>query len=134
MNGCAGLAFRDEKQRGQACRVLLSLLDLEDLFFNHDCVSCGPREKAWEKLRELNNEESSLAFGEGVLLRVAFDLWGGNSGSATLYQMVTHLDSDILFAVGDLMVRASPHSDSSLVDDWISSWVTGGPDTFQILC
>lgn len=107
------MPFRNDKQRSHACKVLLSLVELEHLWDEER----GPTEGAVAQLHRAEDGECLLSNGEQVMLRTAFDIWNGGGG-ATLWDMMTGLEPDMSVAIGDLVLRAS-QDDPDLVDEWI---------------
>jgi hypothetical protein len=114
--------FRNDQQRAQACRTLLSFSNLEG-FFNADGRP-GPTDLASELLSCLKRDgPSMLSQGEQILFLAAFDFWNG-AGGASIWQIQSHLNVNVIHAIGELLIACNeePALAGDPVDQWIERW------------
>lgn len=98
---------------------------LERFWGHRDLGTPGPTDAGFDEVYLVLESESSLSAGEGVLLRVVFDLWNG-AGRVTLADMREHLDSGVCQAIGELLMAES-QDDFKLIDEWEKTWTGFDP-------
>jgi hypothetical protein len=80
----------------------------------------GPTESGVAALTLVKERSGSLSNGEGILLRIVFDLWNG-SGEASLWDIINGLDPGVAQALGELLM-VIPDADPELIDRWEEHW------------
>jgi hypothetical protein len=107
--------FKGEAQQCRAIRVLLGSLGMERFW-----TEKGPTDLALDYL-----EGSPLSSGEKILLRCAFDFWGGD-GNVLLYQdLMGRLDEERTSLV--LTLAMAVNMGPAAVDDWIEAQANPQP-------
>jgi hypothetical protein len=101
------------------------MCNLERFWEYSDVGMCGPADDAAGELYAVMEGNSRLSAGEGVLLRVVFDLWNGN-GKVSLWDIWENLQAPIVQSIGELMMSMS-QEDPSLVDEWEKTWAGFDP-------
>lgn len=105
--------FRDDRQRARACRALLVLVRLEDLF-----TVDGPTPRAVELFQA---KGAKLSTGEAIMFEMAFGIWNGRSTDAgVVLGDLLRLDSVNLQAVGELLAAAAGGAED--LDAWLEDW------------
>lgn len=118
------MTFRNDRQRAKACRVLLQFQGLERFWASDDIgTAFGPTVEATIELAKVRSMGSLLSTSEGLLLRVAFDFWNG-AGFATLWDVQSHLNVNIIHAIGELLIAANEDLDAqgAPVEKWVETW------------
>ncbi len=105
--------FRDDRQKCAVIRVLLRHVGQAELW-----SETGPTADAIELLAARGGP---LSHGQAVMLRVAFDIWGGD-GHIELNEIMSTLDPDGLLLVGTLLTAVAHEASgvSVSVDAWLS--------------
>lgn len=114
--------FRNDHQRALACRTLLSFLNLEVYFTTEGRP--GPTELASELLACIKRDgPCMLSSGERILFLAAFDFWNG-AGAASIWQIQSHLNVNIIHAIGELLIACNedPELTGEPVDVWVEKW------------
>jgi hypothetical protein len=105
--------FRDSKQRAEACRTLLGVVDQGALWGNSD----RPSAKFWDVVQY--GLEKGLSSGEVLIVRVAADLWN-NSQKVSIVSCLDALDSKRKKPLWTLLSAINDGPDA--VDGWIQTW------------
>jgi hypothetical protein len=103
--------FRDDAQRARACRALLAIVRLEQLWSHIEPLP--------EAMDLLAHNGGPLSSGERIFLLAAFAFWNG-VGDLRLAEVIEELGGDHAEAICSLVVACA--RGASAVDIWLATY------------